>query len=146
MGWGERRERIRDEPCVERTVEVAVGRHRGERGVADLGRAGSACAVRVERDVPRDREEPRARWFGVERLRVLPCAQQRLLDDVLGPSVITAAQPVRIGEESGGVRVVQCAQRVGLQPAGPHTGHHVAREPPVHRGVPVAVRCAVVGR
>jgi len=87
----------------------ATERPRCVRHLAGTGRAGPH---RVDGEVSRDRVEP---WsdratLGADRLRVLPGAQQGLLDDVLGTPTVARGEPEDVLEQGARVLVVQPAQ------------------------------------
>src|SRR5215467_2413839 len=83
-------------------VELVVLRRNHPQSVlTDLCRACPACPLTVDNDVARHGGEPDPLRSagGIERLRMPPRPEQRLLNDVLGPLTVTTHQPEHIAEQ-----------------------------------------------
>jgi len=108
----QRPKRVGDCPRFKRAVG-GVGHGRQLQGsLADLTRPGLPGAVRVDRQVPGDGKQPRPGWAADKSVRMPPCAQQRLLDDVLGPLPVSAGQVQRIPQQRPRVLMVKSADEV----------------------------------
>jgi hypothetical protein len=94
-----------------------------------------ASSVRVDGQVAGDREEPGSRRplaFGCERRRVAPCANQGLLNDVLGLLPVATDKAAGIRQQGGSVLDVQRTNHLIVsQHCAGHTPEYVRHRLPV---------------